>query len=170
MVASALALAGSAAGCKQQAKADSAEPRVAVTKQAVVDDLAEQCGLDINCELGGVAEGRASISGIASVDSFFAAVINFQTKANVVSNGITAELNAIRGDFGIDADADIGAEIQAQAGLFVEGELGIVAEPARCQSTRRPASRPPRAARARSTPAARWSCARAAARSRPAPT
>src|SRR5688572_3670702 len=70
MVSSALALAGSAAGCKQQAKADSEEPRIAVTKQALVDDLAEQCGLDINCELGGVAEGRASISGIASVDSF----------------------------------------------------------------------------------------------------
>jgi hypothetical protein len=132
-VSSALALAGTAAGCNQQAKAATEEPRVAVTEQALVDDLAEQCGLDIDCELGGVAEGRASISGIASVDSFFAAVINFNTKATAVSNGINAELAAIRGDFGIEAGADLGAEISAQADVFVDGELEIVAEPARCQ-------------------------------------
>jgi hypothetical protein len=132
-VSSALALAGSAAGCNESAKANSEKPRVAVTRQAQLGDLAEQCGLDIDCELGGIAEGRANISGIAKVDAFFAAVINFQTKATAVSNGINAELEAIRGDFGIDADAEIGAEIQAQADVFVEGQLEVVAEPARCQ-------------------------------------
>lgn len=132
-VSSLVALAGSGAGCNQQAQAASEEPRVAVTRQAQLEDLARQCGLDIDCEAGGIAEGRAGVSGIASVDAFFAAVINFQTKADVVANGIEAELRAIRGDFGLEAGADIGAGIQAQANLYAEGGLEIVAEPARCQ-------------------------------------
>jgi hypothetical protein len=106
-----------------------------VTRQAQLDDLAEQCGLDINCEAGGIAEGRASISGVASVDAFFAAVINFETKANASAAGIQAELNAIRADFGLEAGADIGASIMAQAEANLEGSLEIVAEPARCQVT-----------------------------------
>src|SRR5689334_23406640 len=108
-------------GCAEEARA--AEP-VAVTAQPqlgdLVGDIAETCNLDINCEAGGIAEGRASVSGIASIDSFFAAVINFQTKANASAAGIQAELNAIRGDFGLDADAEIGAAIMGQASTYID--------------------------------------------------
>jgi len=41
------------------------------------------CGL----ECGTLAEGSASISGIASVDAFFSSVISFEGKANGVSAG-----------------------------------------------------------------------------------
>jgi len=121
-------------GCAQDAHASDA-PEVAVTAQPQLEDLAEACGLDISCSGGGILEGRASISGVPSVDAFFAAVINFQTKANVSASGIQAELAAIRGDFGLDADADIGASIKAQAMANIVGEIEIVAEPARCQVT-----------------------------------
>ncbi len=125
-------------GCAQDAHASS--PEVAKTTQALeipdaIKSVVEQCGLDVNCEGGGIAEGRASISGVPSVDAFFAAVVNFQTKADASSGAITAELNAIRGDFGLAADADIGASIKAMASGFIEGEIEIVAEPARCQVT-----------------------------------
>ncbi len=78
-------------------------------------------------------EGRASVSGVPSVDAFFAAVINFESKATAVSGGIQAELDAIRSDFGLAANANVGAGIMAQVNTFVEGDLEIVTEPARCQ-------------------------------------
>jgi hypothetical protein len=120
------------ASCAQDAHA--AEPKVAVSShsQSALEDLAEQCGLDVNCEAGGIAEGNARISGVASVDAFFASVITFQAKADNVSAGIEAELDAIRGDFGLAAGADLEAGIQAQITANVEGSLEIEAEPARC--------------------------------------
>lgn len=131
-----LLLAPGLSGCAQDAQASAP---VAVTAQPqlgdALGDLAEQCGLDVNCEAGGIAEGRASVSGVASVDAFFAAVINFQTKADAVSAGIQAELDGIRADFGLEAGAEIGAGIMAQANLYAEGGLEVVAEPARCQVT-----------------------------------
>ena len=131
--ASSLALAGWALGCQQQPNTP-VESEVAVVPQAgLLEDLAGQCGIDVECKAGGIAEGRASVSGIASVDAFFAAVINFQTKADFAASGIQAELDGIRGDFGLAANADIGAEIKAQANLYAEGGLQIKAEPARCQ-------------------------------------
>jgi hypothetical protein len=121
-------------GCAQDAHA--AEPNVAVTaqSQSALEDLAEQCGLDINCEAGGIAEGNVNISGVASVDAFFTSVISFQTTALNVSGGIEAQLEAIRGDFGIEAGTSLEAGIQAQIDANIEGELSIEAEPARCSA------------------------------------
>ena len=123
-------LAVCTAGCQ---RTEEATPNVAVAQQPQLEVLAEQCGLDINCEAGGIAEGRANISGVASVDAFFASVINFQTTAQSVSAGIDAEVAAIRADFGIAADANFATELRAQVMANVEGELNIEAEPARCQ-------------------------------------
>jgi len=95
-------------------------------------EAAAACGIDVDCEAGGIAEGNASISGIASVDAFFQSVISFQGKADGVSAAIQAELAAIKGDFGIEADADLEAELSAQIEANVEGGLTIEAEPARC--------------------------------------
>jgi hypothetical protein len=100
-------------------------PEVAVTTQAVA-------GCSFDCPAEGVAEGNASISGVASVDAFFQSVVNFQAKADGVSAGINAELAAIRGDFGIAADADLEAQLMAQIQANVEGSLTVEAEPARC--------------------------------------
>src|SRR3954471_13317447 len=43
----------------------------------------------------GVLEGNAAISGVASVDAFFAAVNNFRGTADSVSAGIDAEIGRI---------------------------------------------------------------------------
>jgi hypothetical protein len=94
----------------------------------IADAAGEACGL----ECGTLAEGSASISGVASVDAFFSSVISFQGKANGVSAAIEAELSAIRADFGIAADADLAAGLQAQIDANVSGGISIVAEPARC--------------------------------------
>jgi hypothetical protein len=121
-------------GCAQDAHASDA-PEVAVTAQPQLgglEEIAEMCGF--GCPDEGIAEGNASISGVASVDGFFSSVINFQSKALTVSGSIDAELQAIRADFGIAADANFETALQAQidANLEAEGGLEINVEPARC--------------------------------------
>src|SRR5690349_2769599 len=79
----------------------------------VAEELAKSCGIDINCEAG-IVDGNASISGVASVDAFFQSVINFRGKADNVSSEIEAQLQAIRGDFGLEGKAAIGTELMAK--------------------------------------------------------
>jgi hypothetical protein len=55
-------------------------------------------------------------------------VIRTRTAADSVTSGIKVQLDAIRADFGLAADADIAAGIKAQ----LDGELTVVAEPAQC--------------------------------------
>lgn len=127
---SALALAAGAAGCQPQQP--SAHEAVTVTEQAeTYGDLAEQCGL--KCPAKGIVDGNASISGTASVDSFFQAVLDFQAKAGNVSADIDAQLQAIRGDFGIAAGTELDAGLKAAISANVEGSLTVKAEPAKCQ-------------------------------------
>jgi hypothetical protein len=99
----------------------------------VTKALGDQCGIDVECKAGGIAKGNASISGVVSVDSFFQAVIDFQAKANGVSGDIEAQLAAIRGDFGIDAKADLATELKAQFDANLQGSLTVNAEPAKCE-------------------------------------
>jgi len=95
MISSSMALAALGAGCQPQTAQQGNEEPVAVTQQAgTLDDLAGQCGL--TCPKTGIVDGNASISGVASVDSFFQAVLDFQAKANNVSAGIDAQLAAIK--------------------------------------------------------------------------
>jgi hypothetical protein len=134
MLSSSLALAALSTGCQQPQGAQEAnEEPVAVTQQAETDDntLLKQCGLV--CADKGIVDGNASISGVASVDSFFQAVLDFQAKANNVSAGIDAQLAAIKGDFGIDANTSVEAGLSAAIDANVEGELTVDAEPAKCQ-------------------------------------
>ncbi len=97
----------------------------------VIEDLAKQCGIDVSCSKG-IAQGNASISGVVSVDAFFQSVLDFQLKADNVSAAINAQIAAIRGDFGIAADANLKTELQAQISANVEGSLTVKAEPAQC--------------------------------------
>jgi hypothetical protein len=96
-------------------------------------DLAAQCGLV--CAANGVAEGNASISGVANVDAFFGSVVHFQAAADGVSDGIQAELDAIAvslgaktGDGGVDLKAKLDVKLKAN----VQGGLKISYEPPKC--------------------------------------
>jgi hypothetical protein len=80
----------------------------------------------------GVLEGNAAISGVASVDAFFATVNNFRGTADSVSAGIDAELGRIRSDFGIAANANLKTELEAKFKANLEGALTVDYTPARC--------------------------------------
>jgi len=97
----------------------------------LTEKLAMECGIDINCDAGGIAEGNASISGVASIDAFFQSVLNFQARADMVASGIDAEVAAIGAAFGIEGD--VGAGLQAQISANLEGGLKVQAEPAKCE-------------------------------------
>src|SRR5438552_8955702 len=58
-------------------------------------------------KIKGVADGNAAITGVPSIDAFFGAVINFQSAADGVNAGIEAQLDAIKADFGLAANADL---------------------------------------------------------------
>jgi hypothetical protein len=117
-----LLLGAAASGCDE---AQARDKEVAVQSQAQsLDELAEMCGL--TCPSEGIVEGNASIA-------FFGSVAKFEATAAGVASGIDAELQAIRGEFGIAADADLAAQIMAQADLYAEGGVSIDYEPAQCR-------------------------------------
>jgi hypothetical protein len=134
------ALAAAAAACSPAQASD--VPDVAVSQQELdFKDIAAQCGLacpgdenDKGVEIKGITEGNAAISGVGSVDAFFGQVINFQNAAGGVSAGIKAQLDAIRGDFGIDAKADLAAALKTQFEANLEGGVEFKAEPPKCEA------------------------------------
>ena len=102
--------------------------------------IAEQCGLDVNCEAGGFAEGKASISGIASIDAFFGAAIDLDASMRGLSGSLRAELDAIGASVGLEPGAT-GAELQAaidahlEAYIDVDAGLSINYQPAKCEAS-----------------------------------
>jgi hypothetical protein len=135
------ALAAVAAGCSE-AQAGTGPNNVGVSQQPqLLDDLAKTCGLacpgsedDKGLEIKGIVEGNAAISGVASVDAFFSSVINFQGAAKGVAGGIKGQLDAIRGDFGIAASADLATELKAKFDANLDGSVEFKAEPPRCEA------------------------------------
>jgi len=96
-----------------------------------INDAAEQCNL--TCPKEGIAQGNASISGIAQIDAFFSAVLNFSTAADRVSASIEAQLAKIRTAAGLSANvqpSQFAAEIKAKYRL--EGDLKIAYRPPQC--------------------------------------
>ena len=98
-----------------------------------------QDACDIGCGDEGVLEGNASITGVKSLDGFFAAVIRFDQKAAQVSGRIDGELRALAADFGVDAamlqarfQGDVAAALRAQFEANFAGEVTVRAEPPRC--------------------------------------
>jgi hypothetical protein len=94
---------------------------------------------DIGCSAEGIAEGNASVTGVKSLDAFFAAVISFDKKAAQVSAGIDAELAALAGDFGVDASTlrasfggDVGAALRAKFDANFVADVTVRAEPPHC--------------------------------------
>ncbi|MBZ5711360.1 hypothetical protein [Nannocystis pusilla] len=99
----------------------------------IENPAAEACGL--GCPAEGIAEGNASITGVASVDSFFAAVVRFDKAALEVKAGVDAELRAIAVSLGLDAGAsaaEIRAELTSKFGEAIEGGLKVTYAPPRC--------------------------------------
>ena len=91
----------------------------------LLGDIAEQCGL--TCE-GSVLEGNASISGVASVDSFFGAVIDVSTAANNISASLRSELDAIALSVGLEpgaTGAEIAAGIETKLGGYIDVDAGL---------------------------------------------
>jgi hypothetical protein len=129
LIAAALALAGCNAADTLAAKAAEANANTDIAGTAA--SLAKQCGIDVECKAG-IVEGNASISGVASIDAFFASVLDFQSKADQVSADIDAKLDATRADFGIAADADLKAELSAQIQQNLESGVTVRSEPASC--------------------------------------
>jgi hypothetical protein len=101
-----------------------------------VDPLQQLCGFTCpgdtvdDVKIGGVAEGNASISGVPSVDAFFSATLAFQSAANGVSDGIQAELDLIKADFGIEGDLAAGLKTAFDANL--EAGVKFEFQPPRC--------------------------------------
>lgn len=113
-------------GCSQAPQPS----QVVATQAPLLEDLAKQCGLE--CAAKGIADGNAQISGVASVDAFFASVISFQATGSGVANELNAQLSAIRADFGIAEGADFAAELKAQIAANLTGDLAVESEPAQC--------------------------------------
>lgn len=121
-------LAGLGAGMLQGCDEDSSP----------AERIAEQCGLDIECEAGGILEGNAHVSGIASIDTFFGAVIDVEAKAGRVEGTIRGELDAIAASVGLSSGAsgtEIRAAIEGRISAAVSGGLRVQAEPARCETS-----------------------------------
>jgi hypothetical protein len=96
------------------------------------DSILSQCGL--TCNENAIVEGDASISGMANVDSFFSAVINYNSSAVAVADGITAPLARIKAQLGVPA-AGGAAEIQAalKTKFHLKGDLKIAYAPPKCE-------------------------------------
>ncbi|HMI94312.1 MAG TPA: hypothetical protein VK509_23230 [Polyangiales bacterium] len=97
-----------------------------------IADLARQCGIDVECEGVGIARGNTAISGVQSIDSYFASVVRFQIEADERSTELNSELSAIRAAFGIDASADLEVALRERIADNVEGELVVRAGEPSC--------------------------------------
>lgn len=104
-------------------------------------NLAEQCGLV--CSSEGIIEGNASISGVASVDAFFGAVIDVRSAALNISGSFRAELEGMAADLGLtgyaelstaDLAAQVKGAIDAKISGAVQGSLTIKFQPAKCEA------------------------------------
>lgn len=99
-------------------------------------DLAAQCGL--TCSAKGIVEGNASISGNASVDAFFGAVVDFKGAAEGLSADVQAKLDAIAVSVGLEpgaAAADVKAALQAKLAANVSGGLQVNFQPPKCSAS-----------------------------------
>lgn len=105
---------------------------------AVFEKAAEQCGLDLTCSGDGYLEGKASISGVASIDSFFGAALDLDASMVALSGSLRSRLDAIGASVGLEAGAT-GAQLEdavsAHIAGYVEGGLSIDYQPATCEAS-----------------------------------
>ena len=100
--------------------------------------LAAECGIGCpGATVDGVkiktfAEGNAAISGVPGVDAFFSAALNFQGVADNVSAGIEAQLDLIRADFELGANADLSTALKAKFDANLDGGAVFKFTPGKC--------------------------------------
>jgi hypothetical protein len=95
-------------------------------------DVAKQCGLE--CPEKGVAEGNATISGVASIDSFFGAVVDYNSTVDVVVDSLATPLANIKAQLKLDANATPAQVIaKMKADFGITGDIKIVAAPPSCE-------------------------------------
>jgi hypothetical protein len=98
--------------------------------------VADVC--DLSCPTEGVLEGNASITGIASIDGFFGAVVDVNAAALSISGSLRSELDGIAVSLGLEpgaASADIVAAINLKFGAALDGGLKIDFQPPRCEAS-----------------------------------
>ena len=99
-------------------------------------NVQDACGL--SCDDEAFVSGRASISGVPSIDSFFGAAIDLDTAMRTVSGELRAELDAIGASVGLApgaGGAELSAAIDAQLALYIDGGLTITYQPPRCEAS-----------------------------------
>lgn len=101
-----------------------------ITAQLIADLEANGCP--------SLVDGEVAISGVPSVDTFFASVVRFGDTATSISAGLDAELQGLQADFGltdedVSAAGGLGAALRADIDANIEGDLSIKMEPARCE-------------------------------------
>lgn len=104
-------------------------------------DIAAQCGLV--CPVDGVLQGNASISGVASVDAFFGAVLSVRDASANLKGSVRAEIDGMAASLEIDtsgmgldeAAAAVQAGISAKLSASVDGSLTIKFQPPKCEAS-----------------------------------
>jgi hypothetical protein len=99
-------------------------------------DIAKECGLACPADGEGIVAGNFAISGVASIDAFFASVVTFNTKANLVADNINGELAKIKARLGLEASAsaeDVKAAIVAEFELDADAELVVKYQEPKCE-------------------------------------
>lgn len=133
-------------GCQQQSSSNAqganasqespGKSAFASGEKAQLEDLAELCGL--SC--GNYASGEASVTGLASIDAFFGAVLSIEAKAGALEGEIKTRLGQMAAIVGaeVDADADIDAMADAVVTGYadftadINGSVSLAYTPARC--------------------------------------
>ena len=98
------------------------------------EDPTEIC--DLKCPVEGIVEGNASISGLASVDAFFSAVVGFNKAALEVQAGVDAELRGLALSLELEpgaSAAEIRAAITGKLQGAIDGGLKIEYAAPKCQ-------------------------------------
>jgi hypothetical protein len=98
---------------------------------------------DLGCPEDGIAQGNASISGLASIDAFFGAVISVRDAAANANASMRAELEGMAASLEIEGAAElsmdelsarISSELQAKFEVYVDGGLTVRFQEPRCQA------------------------------------
>jgi outer membrane murein-binding lipoprotein Lpp len=104
----------------------------------IVEQFADLCGL--KCKF--LADGEATISGNAKIDSFFSATLTLQAQAASLEAEVKAELVSIAAAAGVEGAAEmeidelsaaIEGEVTGGFGGVIEGELRLEVTPPRCE-------------------------------------
>ena len=105
------------------------------------DQIQEIC--DLSCPDEGIAQGNASISGIASVDAFFGSVIAVRDASARLQGNINKEMLGLATVLGVegaaelstsDLSAQVSAALDAKISANVSGGISIKVAPPKCEA------------------------------------